>query len=144
MKKALEKNVDPTVVAYMNAVAEEISQSFKVLKADFTETKKQLTQIKRDLTNLQKDADDTANSIAAVEIKAGKQIQKALAGLDTGDQTIKEQTQELVEQLEARVDVFEESVSDLNHKVTRYFDKEKYAITKGIITQIIKEEKANG
>lgn len=144
MKKALEKNVDPTVVAYMNAVAEEISQSFKVLKADFTETKKQLTQIKRDLTNLQKDADDTANSIAAVEIKAGKQIQKALAGLDTGDQTIKEQTQELVEQLEARVDVFEESVSDLNHKVTRYFDKEKYAITKGIITQIIKEEKLNG
>lgn len=144
MKKALEKNVDPTVVAYMNAVAEEISQSLKVLKADFTETKKQLTQIKRDLTKLQKGADDTANSIAAVEIKAGKQIQKALAGLDTGDQTIKEQTQELVEQLEARVDIFEESVSDLNHKVTRYFDKEKYAITKGIITQIIKEEKANG
>lgn len=144
MKKALEKNVDPAVMAYMNAVVDDINKLLDKLKAEAAENKKQLTAIKREVTKLSKSADDTANNIAAIEIKASKQIQKALANRDTDDQSIKEQTQEIVEAVEARISVFEESVSDLNHKVTRYFDKEKYAITKGLITQIIKEEKANG
>jgi archaellum component FlaC len=144
MKKALEKNVDPAVMAYMNAVVDDISKLLDKLKAEAAENKKQLTAIKREVAKLSKSADDTANNIAAIEIKASKQIQKALANRDTDDQSVKEQTQEIVEAVEARISVFEESVSDLNHKVTRYFDKEKYAITKGLITQIIKEEKVNG
>lgn len=144
MKKALEKNVDPAVMAYMNAVVDDINKLLDKLKAEAAENKKQLTAIKREVAKLSKSAEDTANNIAAIEIKASKQIQKALANRDTDDQSIKEQTQEIVEAVEARISVFEESVSDLNHKVTRYFDKEKYAITKGLITQIIKEEKVNG
>jgi predicted nucleic acid-binding Zn-ribbon protein len=144
MKKALEKNVDPAVMAYMNAVVDDINKLLDKLKAEAAENKKQLTAIKREVAKLSKSADDTANNIAAIEIKASKQIQKALANRDTDDQSVKEQTQEIVEAVEARISVFEESVSDLNHKVTRYFDKEKYAITKGLITQIIKEEKVNG
>lgn len=144
MKKALEKNVDPAVMAYMNAVVDDINKLLDKLKAEAAENKKQLTAIKREVAKLSKSADDTANNIAAIEIKASKQIQKALANRDTDDQSIKEQTQEIVEAVEARISVFEESVSDLNHKVTRYFDKEKYAITKGLITQIMKEEKVNG
>ena len=144
MKKALEKNVDPAVMAYMNAVVDDINKLLDKLKAEAVENKKQLTAIKREVAKLSKSADDTANNIAAIEIKASKQIQKALGNRDTDDQSIKEETQEIVKDMEARISTFESSVSDLNHKVTRYFDKEKYAITKGLITQIMKEEKVNG
>ena len=39
---------------------------------------------------------------------------------------------------------FQISVDEMMSKVERYFRKEKYAITKGIITEIINEEKLNG
>jgi hypothetical protein len=39
---------------------------------------------------------------------------------------------------------FQSSVDDLSHQMKRYFDKEKYEITKGLITKIMKEELDNG
>ena len=39
---------------------------------------------------------------------------------------------------------FQLSVDEMMSKVERYFRKEKYAITKGQITEIINEEKLNG
>jgi tetrahydromethanopterin S-methyltransferase subunit B len=49
-----------------------------------------------------------------------------------------------IERLTARIDDLHQSITNTNHEVKRYFDKEKYAITKGIVTQIIKEEKLHG
>ena len=106
--------------------------------------KKAARQMAKDIVSLQKHADSTENSIAAVEMKAKNLIDKSLSSQSTTDTSWKDEVSVLAGELVARVEGFERRMDDLEHKLTRYFDKEKYAITKGIITQIINEEKANG
>ena len=51
---------------------------------------------------------------------------------------------EMIDGYSEQVANFQLSVDEMMSKVERYFRKEKYAITKGMITEIINEEKLNG
>tara|TARA_B100000035_G_scaffold294397_1_gene284642 strand:+ start:459 stop:896 length:438 start_codon:yes stop_codon:yes gene_type:complete len=143
-RKALAKNVDPAVTGLLEAVEKDLLGSMEEYKALFAEQRKSANQMAKDIASLQKHADSTESSIAAVEMKAKNLIDKSLSSQSTTDTSWKDEVSVLAGELVARVEGFERRMDDLEHKLTRYFDKEKYAITKGIITQIINEEKANG
>jgi len=143
-KKVLAKNVDPAVTAYMAAVEVELAESLNPFKELMSEQKKQVGNLQKELEQLKESAGSTESSIAAVEMKAKRLIDKAVGGRDTQDSVWKDDAQEVIDAIEARVSVFERRMDEMERKLSRYFDKEKYAITKGIITKIMNEEKLNG
>jgi len=144
MKKALEKNVDPAISAYMNAVMDEINQTLADTKAVVAANQKEMKAMKKDMASIQKSVDDAVNNIGAIEIKTKKLIDKALGSRDSTDGDYKTEITALVTDYDAEVKRLVQNVDQLQYDMKRYFDKEKYAITKGLITQIMKEEKANG
>jgi uncharacterized membrane protein len=105
---------------------------------------------------------ETQSSIASVDKKAQDAIFALKSSISSMTSTIKKildanaaavtekesifqsSIAEDIEHLTARIDALQQATTTTNHEVKRYFDKEKYAITKGIITQIIKEEKLHG
>lgn len=143
-KKALQKNVDPSVVAFVSVIEKDTLASIQELKLEILEHKKQASELKSDLLRVQKSSDSTDNSIAAVELKAKRLVDKALGNRDTEDSVWKDDAQEVIDAIEARVSVFEKRMDAMEANLKRYFDKEKYAITKAMIAQVISEEKANG
>lgn len=144
MKKALEKNVDPAISAYMNSVMEEINNTLADTKEIVAANQKEMKAIKKSMAVIQQSVDDTVNNIGAIEIKTKKLIDKALGNRDSTDGDYKTEITALVADYDAEVKRLVQNVDQLQHEMKRYFDKEKYAITKGLITQIMKEEKANG
>ena len=135
-KKVLQKNVDPSVVAFVSVIEKDTQASIKELKALISEDK--------DLSSMQESSDSTDNSIAAVELKAKRLIDKALVSRDHEDESWREEIEETTVALVSRVVAFEKRMDAMEANLTRYFDKEKYAITKAMIAKVISEEKANG
>jgi len=143
-KKVLQKNVDPSVTAYVGAVESDMLSSINQLKELILEQGKQVSELRKDLLKVQQSSDSTDSSIAAVELKAKRLIDKALGGRDHEDGSWKEEVQEATLAIAARVGAFEKRMDTMEGKLTRYFDKEKYAITKAMIAKVISEEKVNG
>ena len=71
-------------------------------------------------------------------------IDKRLSGNDDINKDFKKEVSEMIDGYSEQVANFQLSVDEMMSKVERYFRKEKYAITKGMITEIINEEKLNG
>jgi len=143
-KKALSKNVDSSVAGYVTAIETEILGHIKALQDLMEDQKKQAASMKESISVLQGFSESTDNSIAAIEMKAKTLIDKSFKSQTSNNEEWKEEVSSIAGKLIAQVESFEKRVDDLEYKMTRYFDKEKYAITKGIITQIINEEKVNG
>tara|TARA_B110000046_G_scaffold10626_1_gene10612 strand:+ start:13282 stop:13719 length:438 start_codon:yes stop_codon:yes gene_type:complete len=143
-KKVLQKNVDPSVAAYVGAVESDMLSSIKQLKELILETGKQVSELRKELLTVQKSSDSTDSSIAAVELKAKRLIDKAFVSRNHEDESWKEEIEETTVALVSRVVAFEKRMDSMEGKLTRYFDKEKYAITKAMIAKVISEEKANG
>lgn len=143
-KKVLQKNVDPSVAAYVGSVEAEMLDSVKLLKELILKEGKQVSDLRKELLKVQKSSESTDSSIAAVELKAKRLIDKAL-GLKINEHVSwKEEIQEIVDAVEARVATFEKRMDAMESNLTRYFEKEKYAITKAMIAKVISEENANG
>ena len=143
-KKILQKNVDPSVVAFISVIEQDTQASIKELKAVISEDKKYLSELRKDLSSMQKSSDSIDNSIAAVELKAKRLIDKAIVSRDHECDFWREEVEETTAALVARVATFEKRMDAMEANLTRYFDKEKYAITKAMIAKVISEEKANG
>ena len=143
-KKALSKNVDASVAGYVSAIETEIHEQIKVLQDLMADQNKQAASMKESISVLQGFSESTDNSIASIEMKAKTLIDKALKSQTSGNEEWKDEVSSITGNLIAQVETFEKRMDDLEYKMKRYFDKEKYAITKGIITQIINEEKVNG
>ena len=143
-KKILQKNVDPSVVAFISVIEQDTQASINELKAVISEDKKYISELRKDLSSMQDSSDSIDNSIAAVELKAKRLIDKALVSRDHEDESWREEIEETTVALVSRVVAFEKRMDAMESNLTRYFDKEKYAITKAMIAKVISEEKANG
>ncbi len=143
-KKVLIKNVDPSVAAYVGAVESDVLSSIKQLKELILENGKQVSELRKDLLKVQQSSDSTDSSIAAVELKAKRLIDKEFVSRDGQDESWKEEIEETTGALVSRVVAFEKRMDAMEANLKRYFDKEKYAITKAMIAKVISEEKANG
>jgi uncharacterized protein YPO0396 len=83
-------------------------------------------------------------SLHTMPFQVKKIIDASVLSLAEQNTSLKESVAADIRELTYRVDALQQAITTTNHEVKRYFDKEKYAITKGIITQIIKEENLHG
>jgi uncharacterized protein YPO0396 len=83
-------------------------------------------------------------SLHTMPFQVKKIIDTSVFSLAEQNTTLKASVAADIRELTYRVDALQQAITATNHEVKRYFDKEKYAITKGIVTQIIKEEKLHG
>ena len=95
-KKVLIKNVDPSVAAYVGAVESDVLSSIKQLKELILEHGKQVSEQRKDLLKVQQSSDSTDSSIAAVELKAKRLIEKAFVSRDGEDESWKEEIEYLM------------------------------------------------
>ena len=51
-KKGLQKNVDPSVVAFVSVIEKDTQASIKELKALISEDKKHLSELRKDLSSM--------------------------------------------------------------------------------------------
>ena len=84
------------------------------------------------------------SSVDSMTSKIRKILDDNAASVTEKESLLRESVTEEIAQLTSEINDLQQAITTTNHKVKRYFDKEKYAITKGIITKIIKEEKLHG
>ena len=143
-KAALKKNVDPSVSAYIEAELSEIVAKLATVEEKTAKTAKDLTKIRQDFGAFQSEAAKVSSSLDQFAARTRKIIDDALAADNKSDKTFHDEVSNEVATMALQVAKFQSSVDDLSHQMKRYFDKEKYEITKGLITKIMKEELDNG
>jgi ABC-type transporter Mla subunit MlaD len=143
-KAALKKNVDPSVSAYIEAELSEIVAKLAAVEEKTAKTAKDLTKIRQDFGTFQSEVAKVSTSLDQFAARTRKIIDDALAADNKSDKTFHDEVSNEVATMALQVAKFQSSVDDLSHQMKRYFDKEKYEITKGLITKIMKEELDNG
>lgn len=143
-KAALKKNVDPSVSAYIEAELSEIVAKLATVEEKTAKTAKDLTKIRQDFGAFQSEVAKVSSSLDQFAARTRKIIDDALAADNKSDKTFHDEVSNEVATMALQVAKFQSSVDDLSHQMKRYFDKEKYEITKGLITKIMKEELDNG
>tara|TARA_B100000131_G_C18125667_1_gene614602 strand:+ start:6923 stop:7366 length:444 start_codon:yes stop_codon:yes gene_type:complete len=143
-KKILEKNVSPAIVAYVNATVEQSMKELQDLVLKLKENEGVVAGVQKDMVQLSQSVDAVKNSIDTIAIRT-KEIIDAKLGSDSNvNEIFKEEVKKEIDSMSEQVSNFQISVDEMTSKLHRYFEKEKYSITKGIITEIINEEKLNG
>jgi len=142
--KTLAKNVDPAITAFITAYVDEALASLEAKIVASTKTANSSATLKKDVASLQTDFTNLKSSIEGLGERIKKMIDDRLISIEVRGGAHKDEIQKIVDDCDTKVAAFQKSVDDLQYKMTRYFDKEKYAITKGIITQIMNEERENG
>lgn len=143
-KAALKKNVDPSVSAYIEAELSEIVAKLDAVEEKTAKAVKDLTKIRQDFGAFQSEVTKVSSSLDQFAARTRKIIDDALAADNKSDKTFHDEVSNEVATMALQVAKFQSSVDDLSHQMKRYFDKEKYEITKGLITKIMKEELDNG
>ena len=120
---------------------QELEDLLELLAADISKTQSSII----DSEKKSQDAVATLeSSVASMTSKIKKILDANAAVVAEKESILQSAIAEDISRLTAKIDDLQQSITDTNHKLKRYFDKEKYAITKGIITKIIKEEKLHG
>ena len=112
--------------------------------ASLDEVKQDCEKLRNEVSTLKMDVSAASNSIETIAIRTKDLIDKRLSGNDDINKDFKKEVSEMIDGYSEQVANFQLSVDEMMSKVERYFRKEKYAITKGMITEIINEEKLNG
>ena len=100
--------------------------------------------MRQDFGTFQSEVAKVSSSLDQFAARTRKIIDDALAADSKSDKTFHDEVSNEVATMALQVAKFQSSVDDLSHQMKRYFDKEKYEITKGLITKIMKEELDNG
>ena len=144
MANEVEKNVKPEVAAFVNKVQDDLHKKLDNFMASLDEVKRDCEKLRGEVTSLKIDVSAASNSIETIAVRTKDLIDKRLSGNDDINKDFKEEVSEMIDGYSEQVANFQISVDEMMSKVERYFRKEKYAITKGMITEIINEEKLNG
>ena len=144
MANEAEKNVRPEVAAFVNRVQDDLHKKLDIFMASLDEVKKDCEKLRNEVSTLKMDVSAASNSIETIAIRTKDLIDKRLSGNDDINKDFKKEVSEMIDGYSEQVANFQLSVDEMMSKVERYFRKEKYAITKGMITEIINEEKLNG
>ena len=144
MANEVEKNVKPEVAAFVNKVQDDLRKKLDNFMASLDEVRKDCEKLRGEVTSLKIDVSAASNSIETIAVRTKDLIDKRLSGNDDINKDFKEEVSEMIDSYSEQVANFQISVDEMMSKVERYFRKEKYAITKGMITEIINEEKLNG
>ena len=144
MANEVEKNVKPEVAAFVNKVQDDLHKKLDNFMASLDEVRKDCEKLRGEVTSLKIDVSAASNSIETIAVRTKDLIDKRLSGNDDINKDFKEEVSEMIDSYSEQVANFQISVDEMMSKVERYFRKEKYAITKGMITEIINEEKLNG
>lgn len=140
----LSKNIDPAITAFITAYVDEALASLEAKIVASTKTANSSATLKKDVASLKTDFSSLKSSIEGLAERIKKSIDDRLISVEVRGGAHKDEIKKIIDECDARVAAFQQSVDDLQYKMTRYFDKEKYAITKGLITQIMNEERENG
>lgn len=144
MANEAEKNVKPEVAAFVNRVQDDLHKKLDIFMASLDEVKEDCEKLRNEVSTLKMDVSAASNSIETIAIRTKDLIDKRLSGNDDINKDFKKEVSEMIDGYSEQVANFQLSVDEMMSKVERYFRKEKYAITKGMITEIINEEKLNG
>lgn len=144
MANEAEKNVRPEVAAFVNKVQDDLHKKLDIFMASLDEVKEDCEKLRNEVSTLKMDVSAASNSIETIAIRTKDLIDKRLSGNDDINKDFKKEVSEMIDGYSEQVANFQLSVDEMMSKVERYFRKEKYAITKGMITEIINEEKLNG
>jgi len=144
MANEAEKNVRPEVAAFVNRVQDDLHKKLDIFMASLDEVKQDCEKLRNEVSTLKMDVSAASNSIETIAIRTKDLIDKRLSGNDDINKDFKKEVSEMIDGYSEQVANFQLSVDEMMSKVERYFRKEKYAITKGMITEIINEEKLNG
>lgn len=144
MANEAEKNVRPEVAAFVNRVQDDLHKKLDIFMASLDEVKEDCEKLRNEVSTLKMDVSAASNSIETIAIRTKDLIDKRLSGNDDINKDFKKEVSEMIDGYSEQVANFQLSVDEMMSKVERYFRKEKYAITKGMITEIINEEKLNG
>ena len=144
MANEAEKNVRPEVAAFVNRVQDDLHKKLDIFMASLDEVKEDCEKLRNEVSTLKMDVSAASNSIETIAMRTKDLIDKRLSGNDDINKDFKKEVSEMIDGYSEQVANFQLSVDEMMSKVERYFRKEKYAITKGMITEIINEEKLNG
>mgnify|MGYP005658965245 FL=1 len=144
MANEAEKNVKPEVAAFVNRVQDDLHKKLDIFMASLDEVKEDCEKLRNEVSTLKMDVSAASNSIETIAMRTKDLIDKRLSGNDDINKDFKKEVSEMIDGYSEQVANFQLSVDEMMSKVERYFRKEKYAITKGMITEIINEEKLNG
>ena len=144
MANEAERNVRPEVAAFVNKVQDDLHKKLDIFMASLDEVKQDCEKLRNEVSTLKMDVSAASNSIETIAIRTKDLIDKRLSGNDDINKDFKKEVSEMIDGYSEQVANFQLSVDEMMSKVERYFRKEKYAITKGMITEIINEEKLNG
>ena len=140
----LAKNVDPAITAFITAYVDEALASLEAKRAASTKTDGSSATLKKDIASLKTDFANLKSSIEGMAVRTKKVIDDHVSSIKTQGDSHKSEVDEIVKAFDTKVAQFQKLADDLDYKMTRYFDKEKYEITKGLITKIMNEERDNG
>tara|TARA_E500000081_G_scaffold75700_1_gene77355 strand:- start:324 stop:761 length:438 start_codon:yes stop_codon:yes gene_type:complete len=139
-----EKNLDPAVAAYVNKIADEISNQLKLFEQLMSDTRKEMGELREEVTKMKVGVHSASNSIDSMAEQARHLIDKKLSSSSHLNDEFKDEIKKIVGNYADQVANFQMCVDEMTSKVDRYFQKEKYAITKSMIAEVIAEEKING
>jgi methyl-accepting chemotaxis protein len=143
-KSSQEKNLDPAVAAYVNRIADDIAVQLKVFENLIVETRKEMGELRVDINQMKVGVHTASNSIDAMAEQARHLIDKKLYASSHLNDEFKNEITKIVTTYADQVANFQICVDEMTSKVDRYFQKEKYAITKAMIAEVLREEKING
>ena len=143
-KSPEEKNLDPAVAAYVNKIADDIAKQLQAFENIISETRKEVGELREDVTKMKIGVNSASNSIETISVRAKQLIDEKLNASSGLNDEFKNEINEIVTTYADQVANFQICVDEMTSKIERYFQKEKYAITKAMIAQVIKEEQVNG
>ena len=143
-KSPQEKNVDPSIAAYVNSVTDDLSNRVAAFETLIENTRQDVGELREDVAKMRTGVDAASNSIEVMAIKAKDLIDARLNSAGDINADFKAEIHDIISTYTDQVANFQICVDEMTSKLERYFDKEKYAITKSMIAKVIKEEKLHG
>jgi len=139
-----KKNIDPAIAAYVNSVTDDLNAKIKVFESLIEETRQDVGELRSEVANMRTGVNAASNSIEVMAVKAKDLIDARLGSAGDINSEFKSEITEIISTYTDQVANFQICVDEMTSKLERYFDKEKYAITKSMIVKVIQEEKLHG
>ena len=139
-----KKNIDPAIAAYVNSVTDDLNAKIKAFETLIEETKQDVSELRSEVAKMRTGVDAASNSIEVMAVKAKDLIDARLGSAGDINSEFKSEITEIISKYANQVANFQICVDEMTSKLERYFDKEKYAITKSMIVKVIQEEKLHG
>ena len=139
-----KKNIDPAIAAYVNSVTDDLNAKIKAFETLIEETKQDVSELRSEVAKMRTGVDAASNSIEVMAVKAKDLIDARLGSAGDINSEFKSEITEIISTYADQVANFQICVDEMTSKLERYFDKEKYAITKSMIVKVIQEEKLHG